>query len=84
MSPELETLDQLLDGDLSLAIIRSLYPDDDRFHQGITGLLLAGEVSLLSGDQEVIPAKNWPRLLQTTELSRLKLRITEQGVRKMK
>jgi hypothetical protein len=31
MSPELETLDQLAGGDMSLAVIRRLYPDVDRF-----------------------------------------------------
>ena len=31
MSPELETLDQLLGGDLPLTVIRKLFPDAERF-----------------------------------------------------
>ena len=38
MSPELETLDQLLGGALALAIIRGCYPDHDRFVRGVSGL----------------------------------------------
>jgi len=35
MTPELETLDQLLGGDLSLAIVRQLYSDDEAFKRGV-------------------------------------------------
>jgi hypothetical protein len=41
-SPELETLDQLLGGDLPLTTIRELYPNDAAFLQGVLGLLKSG------------------------------------------
>ncbi len=44
MSAELETLDQLLGGVLSLAVIRNLYPDGDAFRRGVFGLLSSGDV----------------------------------------
>jgi len=38
MSLQLETLDQLLCGDMPLQIIRGLYPDDSTFAVGIHAL----------------------------------------------
>ena len=46
MSPELETLDQLLSGDLPLSVVRIVYPDDERFILGVLGLLSDGEIQL--------------------------------------
>jgi len=36
-SPELETLDQLAGGDLSLAVVASFYPGHEAFKKGILG-----------------------------------------------
>jgi len=87
MSPELETLDQLLGGDLSLAIIRTLYPDDDRFRQGLTGLLHSGDVRLLALGGDEIPSWRWPEFFAdpaaSIDLDHFKLRITKQGASKI-
>jgi len=88
LSPELETLDQLLGGDLSLAIIRTLYPSDIRFLQGILGLLSSGDVRLLSPDGNDVPQWQWREFL--TELvvppaiNSLHLRITDHGARRIR
>jgi hypothetical protein len=86
-SPELETLDQLLGGELSLAIIRTLYSNNERFDQAILGLLTEGDVVLLSTDGANIPEWRWKELFSgpslATHLSLFKLRITEKGARKI-
>lgn len=53
MSPELETLDQLLSDNMPLAMIRSVYPDDAQFFRGMRGLLVNGDVRLLQQGMEV-------------------------------
>ena len=65
MSPELETLDQLQSGDLPLATIRGLYPTLDRFAQGVSGLLVAGDVKLIFAGAEVAQWQ-WAQLLTST------------------
>jgi hypothetical protein len=45
-SAELETLDQLLSGVMSLTVVRKFYPDDSAFLRGVLGLLSCGEVQL--------------------------------------
>lgn len=84
MSPERETLDQLLGGDMPLKIIRRLYPDDTAFADGIQGLLRNGDVRLLSEGAEV-PQYRWRDLFEVggdaRELARLELSLTEQGAR---
>ncbi len=59
MSAELETLDQLLGGALSLAVIRNLYPDGEAFRRGVFGLLSSGDVCLLMIDQTIVPSWRW-------------------------
>jgi hypothetical protein len=39
MSPELETLDQLLGSDLPLEVIAKLFPSEEDFGQGVLGPL---------------------------------------------
>jgi hypothetical protein len=56
MTPEIETLDQLLGGDLSLKIVRTLYPDANAFKRGVSGLVSCGDVRLLMIDQTAVPA----------------------------
>jgi hypothetical protein len=79
MSPELETLDQLAGGDMSLAVIRRLYPDVDRFVMGVSGLLAAGDVKLLSETGEVVPRWRWRELLGKAPEG-VVLALTAQGV----
>ena len=40
MSPEIETLDQLLGGEMPLSAIRQLYPDQSGFEGEMLGLLV--------------------------------------------
>ena len=51
MSPELETLDQLLGSDLSLGIVLRLYSDATAFKRGVHALLASGDVCLLTTDE---------------------------------
>jgi hypothetical protein len=87
LTPELETLDQLLAGDLRLAVIRELYPDDVAFLRGVLGLLNCGDACLLSDDQDEIPMWQWRQLFNEgaalKRLVELNLRITEQGARRI-
>lgn len=87
MSPELETLDQLLGGDLSLAIIQQVYPSIDAFKQGVLGLLNGGDVCVLEADGAIVAEWRWRQLFGENSLpydpSQLKLRLTAQGVRRV-
>jgi len=47
-SAELETLDQMLGGDLRLEAISKLFPSSGAFEQGVLGLLSCGDVVLLT------------------------------------
>jgi hypothetical protein len=86
VSPELETLDQLLDGHMPLQVIRALYPDDKAFADGIQGLLRNGDVQLLSEGTEVPPWR-WRELFEAGgvvhEMPRLRLAVTDQGARRV-
>jgi len=56
LSPELETLDQLLGGDVPLSVIRTIFPDDDACFRGVASLVRGGDVLLLNeGD----PVPEW-------------------------
>jgi hypothetical protein len=81
MSPELETLDQLLGGDLSAAVVLGLYADAAAFRRGAGALLKCGDVALLCDGIE-IPAWQWPALL-SGDLAGLRFRLTPQGARRV-
>jgi len=87
MSPELETLDQLLGGELSLAIIRQVYPSAEAFMQGTLGLLTSGDVRLFTLDQNEVPRWRWRELFVNGEvmevLDSMKLEITDQGAKRI-
>lgn len=83
MSPELETLDQLLGGDLPLAVIRGLFADEDRFSRAIAAMLDAGEVRLLNGDGSEVPRWQWHESLSKHATSRYSLEITQAGIRRI-
>jgi hypothetical protein len=87
MSAELETLDQLLGGDLSLTVIRNLYPDEEGFRQGVLGLLSSGDVRLFMSDQTPVPGWRWAELFVADnlmhELGNMKLSLTAQGTRRI-
>jgi len=87
MSPELETLDQLLGGDLSLTIVRMLYSDADAFLRGLQGLLSNGDVRLFSIEGPEVPDFQWRELFRDKsvldKLASLKLKITQRGADKV-
>ncbi len=87
MSAELETLDQLLGGVLSLAVIRNLYPDGDAFRRGVFGLLSSGDVCLMMVDQTIVPSWRWRELFVDgtvmNDLGNLNLKITFKGARRI-
>jgi hypothetical protein len=87
MTPELETLDQLLGGDLPLRVVRDLYPDLDHFRRGVLGLLTCGDVRLLKTDETEVPSWRWRELFAggggAIELANMKLRITAEGTRRI-
>ena len=53
-APELETLEQLLGGDMPLTVIANLYSTPEAFWQGIRGLLSCGDVLLLDDDGNAV------------------------------
>jgi hypothetical protein len=86
MSPELETLDQLLGGPMSTTAIRSLYNNADHFVAAITEMLQSGELKLSAGSVEV-PQYRWASVLRLSgadaRTQRAKLDITEAGSRRI-
>ena len=88
MSPELETLDQLLGSELSLNVIIRLFPDGSAFKRGVLGLIDAGDVCLVAKDGSEIPHWRCRELFVNgtvmQELEQMKLRITAEGVRRIK
>lgn len=87
MSPELETLDQLLGGVLSLDIILRLYPDTEAFQRGVHGLLSGGDVRLLTDEGVEVPPWRWRELFieggVMQALDHLMLDLTDQGARRV-
>jgi hypothetical protein len=82
MSPELETLDQLLGGDLPVSVIRDLFGDERQFARSVTAMLNAGELRLLTGDGEEVPRWQWREILNANALG-ARLRITQAGARRI-
>ena len=87
MSPELETLDQLLGGALPLAVIQNIYPDLEALRLGVFGLLTSGDVCLLAIDNTDVPSWRWRELFvdgsAMKELGNMRLKITAQGARRI-
>ena len=87
MSPELETLDQLLGGDLSLKVVKQLFDDTDAFEEGVLGLLKSGDVELIAPAAGAVPQWQWQQVLsegRSSECNLLHLKITSQGVKRIK
>ena len=58
-APELETLDQLLGGDMPLTVIAKLYSSPEAFRTGIRGLLSCVDVLLLDTEGNGVPTWRW-------------------------
>jgi hypothetical protein len=86
-SPEMETLDQLLGGDLPLSVIRELYPDDGAFMHGVLGLLNGGDVRLFAAGKPDVPSWYWRELFVQgkilNQLGNFRLDLTDQGAKRI-
>ena len=84
MSPELETLDQLLGGNRPLESVLDLDPDSGAFRDGVPALLSCGDVRLPTSEGLQVPEWRWRELFNegtiSNELGALRLGITEQDV----
>ncbi|HSK44320.1 MAG TPA: hypothetical protein VLA83_10600 [Candidatus Binatia bacterium] len=87
MSPELETLDQLLGGTMPLITIRELYRDDAAFLRGVLGLLTSGDVRLFSEGKPDVPQWHYRALFTDgsilEKLAMFRLDITDQGTQRI-
>ena len=87
MSPELETLDQLLAGLLSLKTVLSVYPSESAFLRGVSGLLASGDVWLQLSNGSTLPDHEWRRVFRDrtvlNNLGNFQLEITDQGARRI-
>jgi dihydroxyacid dehydratase/phosphogluconate dehydratase len=86
-SPELETLDQLLSGDMPFSVIAALYPAPDACKKGLLGLLQEGDVLLLNAERAEISRWQWRELFGhenwMQNLRDFRRRITSQGATKV-
>jgi len=87
MSPELETLDQLAGGDLSLAVIQELFPDLQAFEKGVLRMLQSGDVRMLQLDGKAVEEWRWKEYLgehsSEYDPAQLKLSLTTIGAGKI-
>lgn len=87
MSPELETLDQLLGGDLPLSTIQSLYSNVNAFRHGVHELLKSGDVRLLTAQGDEVAEWRWRELFVEGAIAEqsedFRLEITDQGSKRI-
>lgn len=84
MAPELELLDQLLGGDLSLAVLRPLFDTDERFRAAAAALLHAGDVRLVATGGADVPRWQWRDVLaDQAGRCRYQLCLTAAGARRV-
>jgi hypothetical protein len=78
----LETLDQLLGGEMPLRVMRRVFRNDDNFLEGIAALVRAGDIVLRSEGEEV-PRWRLRELFDQrgilSELEGFTLDLTKQG-----
>lgn len=82
MSPELEMLDQLLGGNLPVAVVRSCFTDDQRFVHAALLMLNAREIKLLDEDGTDIPKWKWSEILKSNT-GNPRVQITDGGVKRI-
>jgi hypothetical protein len=82
MSPDLQALDQLLDGDLPLSVVRDLFGDEGRFVRSVRVMLDAGEVRLHRNDGADVPRWRWREVL-TAPAEGTTLSITDAGAKRV-
>jgi hypothetical protein len=83
----METLDQLLGGEMRLSIIRRFYDSDASFVRGTLGLLQNGDVRLFDESHTEVPQWRWRPLFEDGEvlaaLPSFTLGITKAGAAKV-
>lgn len=86
-SPEMETLDQLLGGEMQLSIIRQFYDSDESFTGGTLALLQNGDVRLFDQSHTEVPRWRWRPLFEVGEvlaaLPSFTLYVTKAGAAKV-
>lgn len=82
MSPELEMLEQLLGGDLSAAVVRSVFDDEQRFVRAALAMLNAREINLLDRYGNGIPGWKWAESLEANSGGE-RIRITDAGAKRI-
>ncbi len=84
MSPELETLDQLLGGDLPLPVVLDLFPDAAHAARGLSGLLATGDVRLVTTDGAEVPGwRHGQVLAEPGVLPGCRVSLTPAGARRI-
>jgi len=78
MSSELELLDQLMGGPLSLTTARKIFADERRFLHAAAAMLSDGQIRLLSEGGPEVPHWKWAEVLSGADGS---LEITDHGLR---
>jgi hypothetical protein len=81
MSPELEILDQLLGGDMPIALLRRLFDDKERFARAIAAMLAVGDLLMLSPDGTEVP--RWQRREVLNGSGEAQLSITKAGANRV-
>jgi hypothetical protein len=86
-SPEMETLAQLLGGEMRLSIIRGFYDSAEHFARGTMGLLQDGDVRLFDQSHTEVPRWRWRPLFEEGEvlsaLESFTLDVTDAGAAKV-
>jgi hypothetical protein len=67
-SPELELLDQLLGGNLSLAVCRRFFNGDASFSRAVLAMLDDGTIELLRADSAKVPRWQWVTAIEESFL----------------
>jgi hypothetical protein len=86
MSPELDTLDQLLGGPMSVSTIRSLYDNQEHFFRATIAMLHTGQLRLMAHGENV-PQYRWRTVLRFSDdqirSENLQFEVTEAGARRV-
>jgi hypothetical protein len=82
--PELDTLDQLQGGPLSLSIVRQIFRDESRFAYAIQKMLADGDIQLLDADGIEVPKWQWRNVLEISEgAPKYTFAITDRGAKRI-
>lgn len=83
-SAELETLDQLLGGEMSLAVIREVFENNEHFERAILAMLHNQDIRLFRTDWSEIASWEWSRILgDSGSWGSHHLSLTNQGAKRV-